>query len=351
MNDFKKNKLYDYQPSNLNDHKMPKLEKDIVVSNNINKESKNEHNSDEVVSNKLDNSKAKELIANIKKQAELSHEESDNNPEQSKLVMPDPNSNDRLIKYGSYKVAYEAKVPDYRNSQKIVKDSKKEARENLQKKDIDVIVNTFKHKVIKINKTEVVIKNNKYGFEFYKNSFDRRWWVTAIVFDEIWNPKKEAYLSLWSGNAFVGYGENTLDEVISRAHTLTTSGRTGNIVWRDFVISWNEQNNRFLAGDKPTQFTFKEYQKIIKWWDANKIRIHVKQEKIKDYEDLMNETKLKKAKGEFVSPMVAIQAKLLDPPRKAKYIFGYPVKKKDYKGKDYANPENKLYEIGFAFNE
>gem|GEM_PF-4090597 len=63
----------------------------------------------------------------------------------------------------------------------------------------------------------------------------------------------------------------------------------------------------------------------------------------------MEEIKQKKLKGELISPLLTLQTKLIDPPRKAINIYAYPVNKLEYKGDEYVKPENKLYQIAFSF--
>jgi hypothetical protein len=44
----------------------------------------------------------------------------------------------------------------------------------LDQDDIDTIVQAFQHNVIKVGKTEVILKAAKYGFEIYYNNADER---------------------------------------------------------------------------------------------------------------------------------------------------------------------------------
>ncbi|QBQ07969.1 hypothetical protein SGLAD_v1c07700 [Spiroplasma gladiatoris] len=365
-NKFEK-KLTDYKPNNPNDPKMPSLKEDVKeTKENIKEELVNERYleendftvKNEVVKNEkqetLSNSQneesksdAKSIIARLKQQNEEREKRTEKEKTGSKVVMPDPNSEDRL--YGRYKPDLAAINRFLRDPRTKLRDASRHARDNFTQEEIDLIVNTFTYKIVKISKKEIVIKYSKYGFELFKNHADGRYWVSTVSFEEVWNPKKFSYITFWNGNTFIGYGNKTIEECITKTKQLMASGRTGDVVWKDFVTGWSQQNNRFIAGDVPTKFTWNEYKKIIKWWDENKIWILVKQEKVKDYEDLMNETRQKKASGQKVSPLVSIQAKLLDPPRRAQGVHGYPVENPDYKGNDYSKPENKLYEIGFTF--
>src|SRR5699024_8502283 len=90
------------------------------------------------------------------------------------FVMPDPNSADALRETRSmqYKLDYTKKRQDaiklkIRGLQDII-------RTNLDPKDVKKILNKFKHLVIKINKTEVILKSAKFGFEIYFNNADMR---------------------------------------------------------------------------------------------------------------------------------------------------------------------------------
>ncbi|AHI53140.1 RNA-binding protein [Spiroplasma culicicola] len=383
------NDLFKYKPSNPRDPKMPsltlELSDDIGFSNSTNNNEEFEDNfksstrtiaieesidsqnpktsfmdfqpdrTEELLTNgsKKKKSGAQSLIAKLKQQV-LEKEENETKTKESDegqttVVMPDPNSENRLRFGMRPSLAPKSKVQIDAKTKML--NVNRESRQKLTEAQVKKIVNEFKYKVVKITKTEVILKNSKYGFEIYFNNVDNRWWVTALCFEEIWNPKKTIFVSFWSGNTFIGYGHPTLEETINQAHDLMEFGRTGDIVWKDFVTGWNEKTNRFIAGDVAKKFEFKEYQKIIKWWESNKIRILVKQDNVRDYEDLMNETKAKRAAGEAINPLAGIQAKLLDPPRRAQFVFGYPVRNPKYKGKEYDKPENKLYEIGFAYAE
>ncbi|QEH62127.1 hypothetical protein SCHIN_v1c09340 [Spiroplasma chinense] len=364
MSKGKKTELFDYQPSNPRDPKMPTLTVDFdeqqveKETESWNPESNFESSTKKEVESKKpevigSNNKAKQGAKSIIDRLKAIKDEAEGKPKEkegpSELVMPDPNSENRL--YAGYRPSASSASPVKRDAQTLIKNSHKQAREKLKPQEIEKIVKFFKHKVVKINRTEVVLKNNKYGFEIYNNNVDGRWWVAATCHEELWNPRKQNYISFWSGNTFIGYGQATLKETLEKAEELMNYGRTGNIIWKDFAVDWNEKGNRFIASNTARKFTWKEYQKIVKWYDENKIWILVKQQGVVDYEDLMNETKAKKARGEKINPMTSVQAKLLDPPRKAQFLFGYPVKDPKYKGEDYANPENKLYEIGFAYAE
>ncbi|WP_339020515.1 hypothetical protein [Spiroplasma endosymbiont of Atherix ibis] len=358
--------IYNYKPLNPGDPKIPSFYQEISnetisslyesnfhFESSINKFSVEKNKNDsEVLIEGLEDKKenASSIIARIKELNELKDStKTEDEIVTSEVIMPDPTSELNLfniIRSNKYR-----SMENINKTKQTIQKTRKEVRMKLTEKEVKKILNTFKIKVIKITQKEVVIKNSKYGFEIFKKISDNRYWVVASCFEEIWNPKKINYFNLWNGNAFIGYGFHEFDEMIEKTKNLMTKGKIGNIIWRDFVIGWNKEKNRFYAADKPTQFTFEEYKKIVKWYKENKIWILVKQTKVKDIEDLMEENRLKRKNGEKLSAMSTIQAKLLDPPRKASLVFGYPVNNPKYKGKEFANPENKLYEIGFAFTE
>ncbi|QHX36876.1 hypothetical protein [Spiroplasma sp. BIUS-1] len=361
--------IYDYKPSNPHDPKMPSLERtnesdndnffddsEFYFESSINPNAvKKEENKEILMEGLEDNKKnASSIIAKIKsvnattntlEQITKTQEELVTN----EFVMPDPTS--ELNIFNAFANRKYRALEEVSKTKEMIKNVRGEVRQKLTEKEIKKIIETFRSKVVKITQKEVVIKNSKYGFEIYRNSTDNRYWVAASCFEEIWDPKKNNYVNLWSGNSFTGYGYHSLEETINQTINMMTKGKTGNIIWKDFVTGWSKQKNRFYAGDEPTQFTYTEYKKIVKWYRENKIWILVKQANVKDIEDLMEENKRKRQTGESISPMATIQAKLLEPPRRASLVFGYPVKDPNYKGKDFANPENKLYEIGFALTE
>ncbi|AUM62864.1 hypothetical protein [Spiroplasma monobiae] len=363
--------IYEYKPSNPRDPKMPSLERTSDYNNGssfddsdfyfessigVNDSSKNSQKEDNssVLIDGLEDSKknASNVIAKIKGINETTKTLEEKTNEElftSEIVMPDPTS--ELNIFNAFANRKYRALEEMSRTKEIIKNTRGEVRLKLTEKEVKKILETFRSKVVKVTQKEVVIKNNKYGFEIYRNSSDKRYWVAASCFEEIWDPKKNSYVNLWSGNSFTGYGYHDFDQVINQTITMMTKGKTGSIIWRDFVTGWSKQKNRFYASDTPTQFTYSEYKKIVKWYRENKIWILVKQAKVKDIEDLMEENKMKRKTGEPISAMSTIQAKLLEPPRRASLVFGYPVKDPNYKGKDYANPENKLYEIGFAFTE
>lgn len=371
----KKNKindLYKYQPSNPLDPKMPSLKTDLseYITNTNDKESDSFkfndvlNNEGETLSNNFkksnQNTKQPILIKDLSIQTSdqnITNNGADNNvinldSENFKLaantVMPDPNSQNSLLKKTTSKRIY-GEILSYKNVKQKMIDLRKDVRKVLLKDEIEQIVKKFKHRIIKISTKSVIIKEKKYGYEFYKNNTDGRYWVAALKFEEPFNPKDKQYLTFWRGNSFIGYGLKTLTECLNKAEELFTTGVTGNVFSRDYVINWLEEKKRFITAGEPKSFTWKEYQKIINWYKLNKIWIHVKEQKVKDYEDIMEEIKQKKLKGELISPLLTLQTKLIDPPRKAINIYAYPVNKPEYKGDEYVKPENKLYQIAFSF--
>ncbi|AGR42349.1 hypothetical protein [Spiroplasma diminutum] len=363
--------IYNYKPSNPDDPKIPKFDKNNYFQydksfdesqyhfeSSIGKIEKNDESNKKeellVEGFEQDKSQATSIISKIKKMNEMTDtlETIERSAEElitNEFVIPDPTS--ELNIFNAFANRKYRALEEFSRTKDIIKNSRGEVRANLTEKEIKKILDTFKFKVVKTTQKEVVIKNNKYGFEIYKNSYDNRYWVAASCFEEIWDPKKNNYVNLWVGNSFTGYGFNDFEETLNQTMTMMTKGKTGQIMWRDYVTGWSKQKNRFYAGSVPEKFTFLEYKKIVKWYRENKIWILVKQAKVKDIEDLMEENKEKRKRGESISAMSMIQAKLLEPPRRAQLIFGYPVENPNYKGKDYVNPENKLYEIGFAFTE
>jgi hypothetical protein len=93
------------------------------------------------------------------------------------FVMPDPDSANNLkaMRTTEYKLEYNKKHQEevrlkIRGLQDVI-------RTKLDQDDIDTIVQTFQHNVIKVGKTEVILKAAKYGFEIYYNNADERWWI------------------------------------------------------------------------------------------------------------------------------------------------------------------------------
>ncbi|ASP27999.1 hypothetical protein SCORR_v1c02240 [Spiroplasma corruscae] len=357
--DTTKKSSINYKPKNPNDPKMPNL-------TGQNREEINSKVKEEIIEKVFkttkvgddepfsDNSKAKSLINSLKQKLANKEDEDknkdDNEESKPKMVMPDPTSDLNIVNHLRNRGSISNRIL-HQNTKDKMKTLREDHRISLKKDEIDLIAETFREKVVRVSPNSVVLKISKFGLEIYKNNVDKRYWVVAICFDELFNPAKLAFTNFWTGGAFIGYGFDYLEETIEKAKDLSNSGRTGNIYWKDFVVDWNKETNRFVTSDEPKQFKYSEYKKIIEWYKQNKVRICVKNKNRKDYEDLMKEVKEKKAKGEFVSPLASLQAKMIDKPRKATFVFGYPVEKSDYKGKEYVKPENKLYEIGFAFTD
>lgn len=286
----------------------------------------------------------------------------ENNPESMKFlenevrtfgeyVTPDPDSADvfRQTRSNEYQLKYakqhqEAVKLKIRGLQDVI-------RTPLEAKDVRKLLQEFQHYVIKIAKTEIVLKSAKYGFEIYYNNADNRWWIVTLKFDEPYDPKKLNYITYWVGNTFIGYGFKTMTQLIDKAREMLTRGRTGFVAWRDHLVSFNEKTNRIHTNNEPVALNFKEYKKFVAWFKKNKIWIMVKRDGMKDSEDLMIEVREQRKRGEKVSPLVGVQAKLVEPPRKPNFLTSYPVPDPEYKGQDFEKPENKLYQVGFAFNE
>jgi hypothetical protein len=100
------------------------------------------------------------------------------------FVMPDPDSANNLkaMRTTEYKLEYNKKHQEevrlkIRGLQDVI-------RTKLEQDDIDTIVQTFQHNVIKVGKTEVILKAAKYGFEIYYNNADERWWIVTLQFEE-----------------------------------------------------------------------------------------------------------------------------------------------------------------------
>lgn len=267
------------------------------------------------------------------------------------FVMPDPDSvnNLKAMRTTEYKLEYNKKHQEevrlkIRGLQDVI-------RTKLEQDDIDTIVQAFQHNVIKVGKTEVILKAAKYGFEIYYNNADERWWIVTLQFEEPFNPVKLNYITYWVGNSFIGYGHKTLAKCLEKTREMLTKGRTGSISWRDFVNKFDVKANRIYSSDVPMTLNFTQYKKFVTWFKQNKIWIMVKKEGMKDSEDLMLEIRDKRKKGEKINPLAGVQAKLLEPPRKPNFITAYPVANPGYDGDDYTDPKNKLYQIGFTFYE
>ncbi|ALD66697.1 hypothetical protein [Spiroplasma cantharicola] len=367
--DFKN--IYNYQPLDPHDPKMPSLtktpssyEKTQTLDLNEHKSTKEptqelvfesdkpKKKSSEVIIEGLEDSKksASSIISKLKKQNEIT-QTTELEPElvTNDFVFPDPKSELNILNSFAHKRMTSYK--ELNETKARIKMSRGEVRIKLTQEEIQLVLNKFKAKVVKVTQKEVVLKNNKYGFEIYRNGSDKRYWVVATCFEEIWDPKSTNYMNLWTGNSFTGYGFHNFNETLEQTETMMTKGKTGWIMWKDHVIDWNKDTNRFYSGSEPKQFSYNEYKKIVKWYKENKIWILVKQEKVKDIEDLMEENKEKRRRGEKIPALSTIQEKLLQPPRKASLVYGYPVANPNYKGKDYVKPENKLYQIGFAYSE
>gem|GEM_PF-5390754 len=199
----KKNKvsdLYKYQPSNPLDPKIPSLKTDLseYITNTNDKESDSFKfdnvliNEDETLLNnfKKPNQNTKQPILikdlsihtsykNIKnnvddKNNNVINLDSENFKLAASTVMPDPNSQNSLLKKTTSKRIY-GEIISYKNVKQKMIDLRKDVRKVLLKDEIEQIVKRFKHRIIKISTKSVIIKEKKYGYEFYKNNTDGRY--------------------------------------------------------------------------------------------------------------------------------------------------------------------------------
>lgn len=358
MDDQKKAKTSNFKPANPSDPKMPSLKTSLDNTNAVWEEKTQDDNDVYMTNNRELNETKKTALAWLRSAQTDDNVINELDPETypdlieptGKKILPNPYSLEKLDSNRINQMNRQRNI-DSQNDIKIrIRSMHDIVRNNLTEEHVKLICDTFKEKVIKVTKKEVILKYSKYGFEFFYNNSDNRFWISTITFDEPFNPKKLQYLTLWIGNTFLGYGFKDLKMTIEKAKEMMIRGRTGNILWKDYLIEYSSEKNRIVSGNQPLQMTYEEYIKFQKWFMTNKIWIFVKRSGNIDAEDLMIQTREQKRSGQKVNPLAGLQSKMLDGPRKAHYIYGYPVKKPNYKGDDYVNSKNKLYEVGFTYS-
>ncbi|WP_338969419.1 hypothetical protein [Spiroplasma endosymbiont of Labia minor] len=216
---------------------------------------------------------------------------------------------------------------------------------------IKKIEKEFKFLIVKKTNKEIILKFEKYGFEFMHNIIDGRYWVNALKFIEPYDtkPNKMNYQHVWIGQSFIAYGFPTAQQTIEKMYSMMTSGQTGPSLFRDFLIGYDFKANRIISGKKAYLMEHDEYIKFQKWFTKNKIHIMVKTDGVYDQEDFQQEYRDLKAIGKSMTALQIMKGKMLPLPRKASLIVTIPVKNPKYKGKDWEDPTSKLYKIGFLF--
>ncbi|AGM25924.1 hypothetical protein SSYRP_v1c03300 [Spiroplasma syrphidicola EA-1] len=234
-------------------------------------------------------------------------------------------------------------MPSY-YAEQILNMKKDKMKTSLAEKDKTTIINHFKHLVCAVKKDAVVIKHSKYGYEIFKSAVDNKYWTYAVTFTEPINAAKPVYKHHWVGNAFVGYGFETLAEVLEKTAELMQRGPTANVHFRDYLSSWDEQEDRIYLDWEEKEFTYEEYNKFQKWFAKNKIKIMAKQVGVKDAEDYNKEKEQQK------TGLAVLLGKMQDPPRRprAMAVMIRPTAKNKTEWHD---PKLKKYIIGFMYVE
>ncbi|WP_338971402.1 hypothetical protein [Spiroplasma endosymbiont of Panorpa germanica] len=271
----------------------------------------------------------------------------------SNTVMPDPNSEVNVYKKGWALESLRVAKSEFSNKKnKILMVNQPKPNLKLSNKQLQIINNTFKEKILSISEKCVILKDRKFGYEIFINGVDNRYWVNALEFHEPINFKNPKYNHVWQGNSFIGYGFKTFEECLEKTNELMVRGKTGVNLFKDYVVDINFERNRFISSTRDFKlFNYVEYCKIEKWYLKNKINIMIKTAGQKDLEDLNDEIKSQFSQKLKTTAVQAIQSKMLLPPRRCKFMISIPCQNPKYRGKDFANPENKLYKIGFLFND
>ncbi|AHI54024.1 hypothetical protein SSABA_v1c06220 [Spiroplasma sabaudiense Ar-1343] len=278
----------------------------------------------------------------------------DNNCEQEdNTIYPDKKSFNNIYNRGWALESLKAAKADFnRNKAKINITKEPKIFLKFTDKQIKTIFHEFKEKVISATPKLVILKDRKFGYELFIDGSNNRFWVNALEFQEPINLKSPKYKHVWQGNSFIGYGFVEFEDFINKVHNLMSKGKTGVNLFRDYVVDVNFDRNRFISSNHDFKlFTYEEYVKIEKWYVKNKINIMIKIAGQKDIEDLNDEIKMQNKDKSKTTALQVIQAKLLLPPRRCRFLVVMPCLNPKYKGKNFANPENKLYKIGFLFND
>ncbi|WP_342268674.1 hypothetical protein [Spiroplasma endosymbiont of Aspidapion aeneum] len=277
-------------------------------------------------------------------------------------IIPDPSSTSKITTYREfYNRSVNSSPQSFLNRSlshgrpgaASLGSAKSESRRTLTKKEIEFLISKFGTKVIKITKYEVILKHLKYGYEIYFNINDNRWWVVALVFNEPYDCstlKAIKFTTLWSGSSFIGYGMNSLEEVYEKTELLFKTGRTGNIVIREYLYDYNIKTKRIYVYDEPKVLTYEEYKTFSSWFRKNRIDIFLKTYGKQDAEDLEQINYENKKKG-IQDARAVLGMKFAIMPRKSNYIFAYPVPNPKKSKSDLWKPENKFYQIAFGVTD
>ena len=225
-------------------------------------------------------------------------------------------------------------------TQRIINMKKAKLKAHLVQDEKQQFIDAFKDLVILIKKDCVVIKHEKFGYELFKSKSDDKYWSYAITFTEPMDPIKPIYKHHWVGNAFVGYGFETIDQTIARTFKMMEQGPTANTQIRDYLVGWDEKKDRIILGWEEKEWSYHDYVHFQKWFKKNKVRIMAKQEGVKDTEDYNKESNK--------TALTVLLGKMQDPPKRPRSMVTIMRKTKETQ-KDWANPMTKRYIVGFLY--
>ncbi|WP_338956446.1 hypothetical protein [Spiroplasma endosymbiont of Polydrusus cervinus] len=231
-------------------------------------------------------------------------------------------------------------MPSYYTEQ-ILKLKQPRLKAPLTELEINLIVKAFKHLVCKVKKDSVVIKHHKFGYEIFRSKADDKYWSYAVTFTEPLNPLKPIYKHHWIGNAFIGYGYDTLEVTIDQTFKMMEQGPTSQTNFRDYLSSWDEKKERIFLTWEEKEWPFEKYQKFQRWYEKNKVKIMAKQVGIKDAEDYNKEASNKTA-------LAVLLGKMQDPPKRPRAMA--VVMRETMKTKQkWDDPKTKKYLVGFMY--
>ncbi|WP_342255510.1 hypothetical protein [Spiroplasma endosymbiont of Poecilobothrus nobilitatus] len=234
-------------------------------------------------------------------------------------------------------------MPSY-YTEHILKLKQPKLKAPLTDTEINSIVTAFKHLVCKIKKDAVVIKHQKFGYELFRSKADDKYWAYALTFTEPLNPLKPIYKHHWIGNAFIGYGYDTLEETINQTFKMMEQGPTAQTNFRDYLTSWDEEKDRILLGWEEKEWSFEKYQKFQRWYEKNKVKIMAKQIGVKDAEYYNKEINDKNNR----SGLAVLLGKMQDPPKRPRSMA--VVMRETAKTKEkWDDPKTKKYLVGFMY--
>ncbi|WP_425380392.1 hypothetical protein [Spiroplasma endosymbiont of Stenodema calcarata] len=234
-------------------------------------------------------------------------------------------------------------MPSY-YTEHILKLKQAKLKAPLSVNEIETIVKSFKHLVCKISKDAVIIKHEKFGYELFRSKADNKYWSYAVTFTEPMDPLKPIYKHHWIGNAFIGYGYDSLTETIERTFKMMTQGPTSQTNFRDYLDSWDEGKNRIFLTWEEKEWDFEKYLQFQRWYKKNRIKIMAKQVGVKDAEDYNKESN-EESKRTGLSVLLG---KMIEPPKRPR-AMAVAIRETEKTGKQWDDPKIKNYLVGFMY--